>query len=110
MFCFAKYETYETVFRMLKPVSRNPKFCETSNIFNFSRNTKLVSHEILENCVRKKLECQPYVTHPHLVDLQTGRAAFVTCILAEAYTLKSAKFRVFTPSHSPNSPPYSLYG
>ena len=27
---------------------------------NFSRNTKLVSHEIFENFVRKKLECQPY--------------------------------------------------
>ena len=26
----------------------------------FSRNTKLVSHEILEHFVRKKLECQPY--------------------------------------------------
>ena len=57
MLCFAKYETYETGFRMQKPVSQNTKFRETRSIF--SRNTKLVSHEILENFVRKKLECQP---------------------------------------------------
>ena len=58
IFRFEKYETYETFLRMLKPVSRNTKFRETRSIF--SRNTKLVSHEILENFVRKKLECQPY--------------------------------------------------
>ena len=49
---------YETVFRILEPVSRNTKFRETRSIF--SRNTKLIWHEILENFVRKKLECQPY--------------------------------------------------
>ena len=57
MFCFAKYETYETGFRMLKPVSRNTKFREARRIF--SRNTKIELHEILENFARKKLECQP---------------------------------------------------
>ena len=41
-----------------QPVSRNTKFCETRS--SFSRNTKLVSHEILENFVRKKFEYQPY--------------------------------------------------
>ena len=57
MFCFAKYDTYETGFHRLKPVSRNTKFRETRSIF--SRTTKLVLHEILDNFVRKKLECQP---------------------------------------------------
>ena len=33
MSCFAKSETYETEFRMLKPVSRNTKFRETRSIF-----------------------------------------------------------------------------
>ena len=30
------------------------------NMSNFSRNTKLALHEIFENFVWKKLECQPY--------------------------------------------------
>ena len=47
MFRFAKYETYETVLRTQKPVSRNTKFRETKHIFSW--NTKVVSHEILEN-------------------------------------------------------------
>ena len=46
-------------FRMLKASFAKLEFCETSIIF--SRNTKLVSHEILENFERKKLVCQPYL-------------------------------------------------
>ena len=51
MRCFAKYETIETDFRIKMPISRNKE--------HFSRNTKLVSHEIRDNFVRKKLEGQP---------------------------------------------------
>ena len=49
---------------MLKAVSRTTKFRKTRVIF--SRNTKLVSHEILKNFIRKKLECQPsqYTPNP----------------------------------------------
>ena len=46
-------------FRMLKASFAKLEFCETSIIF--SRNTNLVSHEILKNFERKKLECQPYL-------------------------------------------------
>ena len=57
MIRFPKYETFETFFRMQKAVSQNMKFRVTRRIF--SRNTKLISHEILENYVWKELECQP---------------------------------------------------
>ena len=42
-----------------------PQFRETRSIF--LRNTKLVSHEILENFVQKKLQCQPYISVSFLI-------------------------------------------
>ena len=66
-YCFVLIHLLNVLFREIrniricfshkKLVSQNTKFRETRELFLL--NTKLSSHEILENLLRKKLKCQP---------------------------------------------------